>query len=502
MIVAVVASLGALASALEMAFVTPVGTTAVNRSYYGSDTRAQSLLVGAALAAVCLLWGPVRTRGGRLALWLAGLTGAVVIVVMWRTVTETSALTFHGGFALLSVATAGVIACVTSVSESPVTRILSVPPFPYLGRISYGMYLWYLPVLLVMTSGRTHLEGVSLLAARMVVIVVIAAASFHLVETPIRRGALAGWRSWVAVPLAAVTVSVVPLLVPTLSALVPAADAAVQTQPVLAGSTDALPFGRSVRILLVGDSMAGSLGVGMSTVAAHYGAQVVNEGSPGCSVAEAGLVRVLWYTVPPGKPCLTKDPGQVFAAYRSLVQKFDPDVVVYLARADTLDTQLHGSWQHVGQPSFDQWAESRFDRAIAVLGSGGAHVVLLTSPFYDSGEQGDGQPWPENAPVRVTEDNALLKKAAQRAPASTSVIGLGALVSPAGQYATQVDGVSLRCDDGVHFTVAGGQWVGEHLMPELVSLGRSHALAPPQAHRPTLPKQAQPGWYSSLPCGS
>ena len=225
MIVAVVASLGALASRPEMAFVTPVGTTAVNRSYYGSDTRAQSLLVGAALAAVCLLWGPVRTRGGRLALWLAGLTGAVVIVVMWRTVTETSALTFHGGFALLSVATAGVIACVTSVSESPVTRVLSVPPFPYLGRISYGMYLWYLPVLLVMTSGRTHLEGVSLLAARMVVIVVIAAASFHLVETPIRRGALAGWRSWVAVPLAAVTVSVVPLLVPTLSALVPAADA-------------------------------------------------------------------------------------------------------------------------------------------------------------------------------------------------------------------------------------------------------------------------------------
>ena len=56
------AAVGALASALVMAFVTPVGTTAVNRSYYGSDTRAQSLLVGAALAAVCLLWGPVRTR--------------------------------------------------------------------------------------------------------------------------------------------------------------------------------------------------------------------------------------------------------------------------------------------------------------------------------------------------------------------------------------------------------------------------------------------------------
>ena len=363
------------------------------------------------------------------------------------------------------------------------------------------MYLWYLPVLVVMTAGRIHLEASPSSPHGSAVIVVIAAASFRLLETPIRRGALAGWRSWVAVPLAAVTVSLVPLLVPTLSAMVPAAALAAAAAA-LAGSTAALPFGRSVRILLVGDSMAGSLGVGMSMVAPHFDAQVVNEGSPGCSVAEAGMVRVLWYTVPPGQPCQTKDPQHVFAAYRSLVQKFDPDVVVYLARADTLDTQLHGSWQHVGQRSFDQWAESRFDQAISVLGSGGAHVVLLTSPFYDSGEQGNGQPWPENTPARVTEDNALLKQAARRAPSSTSVIDLGALVSPAGQFATQVGGVTLRCTDGVHFTIPGGQWVGEHLMPELVSLGRARALAPPQAHRPPWPMQAEPGWYSSLPCGS
>ena len=51
-----------------------------------------------------------------------------------------------------------------------------------------------------------------------------------------------------------------------------------------------------------------------------------------------------------------------------MVRQFDPDVVVYLARADTLDTELDGSWQHVGQPAFDRWAELRFRQAIAVLG--------------------------------------------------------------------------------------------------------------------------------------
>ncbi len=162
-IVAVVAAIGALASAALMAVLTPVadaaltpaGIAAVNRSYYGSDTRAQSLLVGAALAAVCLFWGPVRTRRGRGALWMAGFVGATGIVAMWLTVDETSDLTFHGGFLLLSVATASVIACVTSISSHPVTRFLALPPFTYLGRISYGMYLWYLPVLVVKTTRDT-----------------------------------------------------------------------------------------------------------------------------------------------------------------------------------------------------------------------------------------------------------------------------------------------------------------------------------------------------------
>ena len=185
-----------------------------------------------------------------------------------------------------------------------------------------------------------------------------------------------------------------------------------------------------------------------------------------------------------------------------MVRQFDPDVVVYLARADTLDTELDGSWQHVGQPAFDRWAELRFQQAIAVLGSGGARVVLLTSPYYDSGEQGDGQPWPENDPARVTADNALLTKAAAGSPSVASVIDLGSMVSPSGRYAADVDGVPLRCGDGVHFTVPGGQWVGERLLPQLVSLGRSHATAPAQVHRSALPPQSQPSWYSSLPCGT
>ena len=57
-----------------------------------------------------------------------------------------------------------------------------------------------------------------------------------------------------------------------------------------------------MRVLLVGDSVAGSLGVGLARRRARYDVQLVNEGSPGCSVAMDQQIKVLWYTIPPGTP--------------------------------------------------------------------------------------------------------------------------------------------------------------------------------------------------------
>ncbi len=430
--------------------------------------------------------------------------GALVVLVMWRTVPETSPLTFHGGFALLAVATAGVIACITLLTRHPVGGLLSVRPLPYIGRISYGMYLWYWPVLLVMTSQRTHLQGVELLAARLAVIVGIAALSFHFVETPIHRGRLAGWRSLVAIPVAAIVVSLLPMMMPSASAVVPdlPPPASAAGAGAVAGVTGVAVPVRPVRILLVGDSMAGSLGVGLKQVAARYDAEILNDGAPGCSLAEAQQVRVLWFTDPPGTPCQAGDPSQLISTYRTLVQQFDPDVVVYLARGDTLDTELNGTWQHLGQPTFNFWAEARYDQAVAALSSNGAKVVFLTSPYYNSGEEPDGSTWPENDPARVATDNQLLESAAQLNPQTVSVFDLGSFLSPGNQFTTAVDGVDARCSDGVHMTVPGGELVGTRLLPKLVTLGRTHASLASSASRPVLPEIAQPWWYAELPCGT
>lgn len=155
----------------------------------------------------------------------------------------------------------------------------------------------------------------------------------------------------------------------------------------------------------------------------------------------------------------------------------------------------------MGDGSYDDWVEARFEQAISVFGSTGARVVMLTSPYYDSGEQPDGEPWPENAAVRVAGDNQLLRQAVRSDPLGSSVIDLWKLTSPSGQFSTDVDGITLRCSDGVHFTVPGGEWVGEEILPELVQLGQAHADAPAQRTRSPLATQGTPGWYSSLPCG-
>ncbi len=212
--VAVIAAVGAIASALLMAALTPIGAASVSRAYYGSDTRAQGLLVGCALAAVCLWWGPVRTAAGRRALSVIGVAGAAGVLVMCRMVSESSAFAFHGGFLVIALSGAAVIAVVTQIPHHVVGRVLATRPLPYLGRISYGMYLWYWPVLLVMTSARTHLHGVALLGCRMAVIILVASASYHLVETPIQRGVLSRWRAWVAVPATVAALMLLPLLAP------------------------------------------------------------------------------------------------------------------------------------------------------------------------------------------------------------------------------------------------------------------------------------------------
>jgi hypothetical protein len=268
-------------------------------------------------------------------------------------------------------------------------------------------------------------------------------------------------------------------------------------------------------VLLVGDSIAGSLGVGLSAAAGRYGVELVNEGTPGCSVAMDQSVKVLWYTIAPGTPCRAGDPQALLDQWRQWVDAYNPDVVLYLARGELFDQEVDGQWSNLTTPSFDHYVSNRFTTAAKVLGSRGAAVVLLTTPAYDSGEQSTGQPWPEDAAQRVSIDNTLLRQAAgpvltreltsagTRASAQgpVSVFDLESLFTPGGHYRAAVGGATMRCTDGVHFTAAAGEWLAPRLFPQLATLARAHHAVSPVGSWLGAPPPAVPGWWSKLPCG-
>ncbi len=115
--VALTAGVGALASAVLMVVMFGAGFS-VDRLYYGTDTRAQALLVGSFLGAVGLpRRARVRHRPGPLGrlphsryLWVVpGAVGSAFLLWAWHALDGQNPFLYHGGFLLVSVAAGAVI---------------------------------------------------------------------------------------------------------------------------------------------------------------------------------------------------------------------------------------------------------------------------------------------------------------------------------------------------------------------------------------------------------
>jgi peptidoglycan/LPS O-acetylase OafA/YrhL len=164
-----------------------------SRVYYGTDTHASGLLIGAALAVLAPPWR-LRGRLGRrapVALDVMGLTGLLLLVWCFANVSEFDTALYRGGYLLF----AGVAALVVVVAAHPgatiTSRLLGARPAVWIGKRSYGIYLWHWPVYLVTRPGLdVPLTGIPLFVFRVAVTVGLAAASYRYVEVPIRSGAL------------------------------------------------------------------------------------------------------------------------------------------------------------------------------------------------------------------------------------------------------------------------------------------------------------------------
>jgi hypothetical protein len=284
---------------------------------------------------------------------------------------------------------------------------------------------------------------------------------------------------------------------------------AVVGQPSEAGTTpltlpDPVPMsavryaGPPLKVLLVGDSLAGSLGVGLGELAPAYHVDLVNAGHPGCSLSADGRIQLTYFVDRPGWPCELDRPAALLAAWRGWVDAFRPDVVLYVGRTDLLNQQVAGRWTSIGHRDFNRWYAARLRAAIRVLTARGARLVLLTPPVS---QEPTLNPRAADAPVRVARDGGLLRRAAATDPAVVSVYPLDQLLTPHLRYQSSDDGIPLRCADGVHLTPEAGAVVAADLYPRLWALASAHRVAGGGGWVDGPPPGSTPPWYARLSCG-
>lgn len=233
------------------------------RVYYSTVTRAGEFLVGLTLAA----WMTGRApRVHRAVATGAGIVGLVTVVGLSTVGSLTDAWVYRGGFTLNAVATATVIWAVV-VRAPALGPLLSVRPLRWMGRVSYGLYLYHWPVFLVLTTTRLGFGRVPTFGVRLVVTVALAALSARLVERPVLAGRPRRW--WVPAPVAAAAVVVVAFLVsatapaPTVTAT-PSTPATVPPRVIPPSEIATDPEPKVFTVTTVGDASGLRLGAALA----------------------------------------------------------------------------------------------------------------------------------------------------------------------------------------------------------------------------------------------
>ena len=161
----------------------------ISRIYFGTDTRAFSLLVGvvgAILYPMERLHAKVTLQQNMVYSVVSLVSIATLITVMIYT-SEYNTLLYRGGFLLVAIL--GLIVIISSGKQHTLmSRLLSFKPVVFIGKISYSLYLWHFPVLVLTTPvSEIGNPNIIFVILRVILTFALATVSYVFVETPIRK---------------------------------------------------------------------------------------------------------------------------------------------------------------------------------------------------------------------------------------------------------------------------------------------------------------------------
>lgn len=440
----------AITSAIWMAW---LGSHNPTWAYYGTWSRVQALLIGAALGILVQSRAsiPARLRVEGRFLSFVGWTGAIGLLMIFVLPLDL-AFMFRGGFALVALLTSATI--LGLLNTGAMDRLFSWRPLVALGVVSYGVYLWHWPVFEWLQSRDGATRGDE--AWSFVVTIAFASASFILVEKPIREGRFSNWpvrRQWLAYGLGSLAICLMVFL----PARTHAIDPGLSWPP-----ADEVPS----RVFVGGDST-------MLTLTKYFPAErypdtVVSGYTPiGCGLMPGDFLQQ-------GNAVKRDDCEQWPSEWADALTSQPPQVSVVGSLVwDLFDRSTPAGARGPGTPQFDAAFGDAFRRAAEQASkSGSVPTYVLSIPCMSARIDQEIL----NDPLRVERANTLIRQAIDGLPNVTFTDLSSLTCREDGTAIVTRNGRVLR-DDGVHWTSQGAEEVWSLLLNLMASDGVTRTAA-------------------------
>ena len=462
-------ALGALTLAsMGASFAFPLTDEGVTRIYYGSDSRFAEILFGAVLA-VALRDAGARKRLASPVVRALGLIALASMAGAWVFVDLGDNWLYRGGFALYAWASVLVVSAAVA-PFGPVRWLLSPAWLQWIGRVSYGAYVYHWPVFLILDEARTGLGPVPLLALRFGATFGAAGVSYAFLERPVRARDTRASRvfGWLLVPALGASVALVLWSAPSSVEDTLARLWHGSRVPLAASDREARG---ELRIGFFGDSVSYTLArAAMPWAEATDGVDFVVDGSRfGCGLIERGELASVGGAFRRIKAKCKREASR----WAELAQESDLDLAIVLAGAWDVRNWRRNAERPtlgIGVPRVDAMVANGIRARISALVDSGARVLWLTMPHLGENprvtERGTAAWKAAMSPERADRVNELLRKEAAPRP-EVRVFDLTRWLEdwPGGEFDS-----ALR-EDGVHFTESGArQLLEEWLGPEIVRI--------------------------------
>jgi peptidoglycan/LPS O-acetylase OafA/YrhL len=161
------------------------GDESFARAYAGLDTRADAILIGC-LAGLLVFWNLLPAIGRR-ASYILSIGSILFLAYMGLFSSNHDGYMYLGAYTIFAAGVGVVIILLLRSDPKPLKAFLEIPVLVWIGRLSYGLYLWHIPIYTFCYRPDQHYSLIVKLTLEFGLTFVVASLSYYLIEKPFLR---------------------------------------------------------------------------------------------------------------------------------------------------------------------------------------------------------------------------------------------------------------------------------------------------------------------------